>query len=520
MKSARLRLKTAVCILLFALPGISLAQGGSSIMEKIVALEEKLNRLEASQKKDLQDLRTRISQLAQSENRSGDPLAAAAWHDSLQSIRAELDRLDQEVEQAKTSGDLSEETELLKTAAAELHELVLKLRSDEKTKPEPEPFKNVTAIAADAKPPASEAVTNKFKAKLYGFVKFEAIYDNTEVAQGDWYLYVKPGNSPQAEQDVFTMNARHTRFGFKFDGPALKNDGKVQGLIEVDFAGGFPNSATAARQPILRLRHAWVELNYPKWEARFGQDWALICSPFPNTTSFVVGAGKGNLWMRYPQMTFTWKQEPVKLAFSLNRPMAGNVKYEDYAGGDFDPVDDGERTGLPWLMSRCWVKLGAATLSVSGHYGQEQINDLSAKPHDVDTYSLNADAVVNRGPISITVRGFYGENLNSFFGGVFQGYTRDSTDVRNIASMGGWAQVIYKINEDWAATLGGGMDDPDDDDLTAGMRSKNDWVFGNVAYTVQKALTFMLESAYLKTSYLQGEAGDNLRFQFVTYYKF
>lgn len=519
MPSAHLRLKTVVYILLIALPGISLAQGGSSIMEKIVSLEEKLNRLEASQKKDLQDLRTKISQLGQNGG-SGDPLTTAAWRDSLQIIRAELDRLEKEVDQAKSGADLTEEAELLKAAAAELHELVAKLQSDEKKNADPEPFKNVTAIAAEAKPPAAEPVTNKFKAKLYGFVKFEAIYDNTEVAQGDWYLYVKPGNSPQAEQDVFTMNARHTRFGLKFDGPALKNDGKVQGLIEVDFAGGFPNSATAARQPILRLRHAWVELNYPKWEARFGQDWALICSPFPNTTSFVVGAGKGNLWMRYPQIAFTLKQDPIKIAFSLNRPMAGNVKYEDYAGGDFDPVDDGERTGLPWLMSRCWVKLGPTTFSVSGHYGQEQINDLTAKPHDVDTYSINVDAVVNQGPFSFTVRGFYGENLNSFFGGVFQGYTRDSTDVRNIASMGGWAQMIYKFNDDWAATLGGGMDDPDDDDLTAGMRSKNDWVFGNVAYTIQKALTLMFECAYLKTSYLQGEAGDNLRFQFVTYYKF
>ena len=360
-------------------------------------------------------------------------------------------------------------------------------------------------------------VKSKYDLTFYGFLKLEAIYDNTEVAQGDWLLFARPDGSAQSKQDIYTMNARHSRLGLKFENPAADGEYKITALLEMDFAGGFPNSSTAARQPNPRLRHAWVELARNNWEYRFGQDWALISGPFPNTTSFVVGAGKGNLWMRYPQIRVTYAGDPLKVAFSINRPMDGDTKYEDFAGGDFDPVGDGERTGMPWLMGRAWYKAGSATLSGSFHYGQKQINDLAAKPHDTKTYSVNADAEFSVGSLAFTLRGFYGENLNSFFGGVFQGFSTDSSGVNNVVSKGGWGQVKYTINSDWALTLGGGMDDPDDDYVS---RTRNDWFFGNIAYNVQQAVTFMLEAEYLKTSYKTADAGTNTRLQFVTYYKF
>ncbi len=365
----------------------------------------------------------------------------------------------------------------------------------------------------------SLAEDNKFDMTFYGFVKFETFYDQTKVAQGDWLLFV-PSNADQDANDVFSMNARHTRLGMKLDGPKAGKKGKINGLIELDFAGGFPNSGTAARHPLPRLRHAWVELIYPEIQLRIGQDWALIAGPFPNTTSFVVGAGKGNLWMRYPQIKFTVNPEPVKFAVSVNRPIAGNVKYDNFEGGSFDPVLDGEITGMPWFMGRVWLDADPVTFSVSGHYGREDISDLSGAIHEENSYSMNADAKVKIGKFELIARGFYGENLNSFFGGVFRGFINDSSSVTNLASKGGWAHVKYNFSDSWAATVGGGFDDPDNDDLTEGMRTKNEWLFGNVSYNIAKSVTFMLEGEYLKTSYMDKEAGDNLRLMFVTYYKF
>ncbi len=491
------------------------AQGFKTILDKITVLEERLNRLEASG--------------TGASGTSADAGLIEQIQASIDSLRAIVAKLAERTEELAAGSDLLEgkmagfETRLSLIDPAgsekpigeftlELRELLGELRS--------------VVESAEVKTPVAEkvlanvTVSDNFKMRLYGFVKVEAFYDDTELAKGDWLLFVYPGDDARAEQDVFSMNARHTRLGMNIDGPSFGEGGKITGKIEMDFAGGFPNSSTAARQPLLRLRHAWVQVSKPTWEARFGQDWALIAGPFPNTTSFVVGAGKGNLWMRYPQIRYTVKKNPVRFSVSINRPMAGNIKYDDYAGGDFDFVGDGERSGTPWIMGRLWYTEGKATVSVSGHYGQEQINDNLGVKHDNETFSLNADLQYSSGPLKLTARAFYGENLNSFFGGVFQGFARGDSTVTNISSKGGWAQMVYSFNKNWSATVGGGMDDPEDDELSSGNRCKNDWLFTNITYNLAKSVTFMLEYEHLKTSYIDREAGKNKRIQFVTYYKF
>jgi len=344
-------------------------------------------------------------------------------------------------------------------------------------------------------------------------------------------LFALQKDDARNEQTIFTMNARHTRFGVKIGAPEMAPGVKLHGMVEIDFAGGFPNSSTAARQPIPRLRHAWVEVDKDNWELRIGQDWALISGPFPTTTDFVVGAGKGNLWMRYPQVKFTMKMDAMKFAISLNRPMAGNIKYDEYLEGDFDFVGDGERTALPWVMGRVWFMMGDVTFSMSGHYGQERIaaatvGGIDYKTTYLTTYSANADIIYKMSNITFTARGFYGENLNSFFGGVFQGYARDAVNVKveNIVSMGGWANLRYAFTKKWAAVVGYGMDDPDDEFLGNLSRDKNEWIWGNIAYTPYKPLTFMLGVDYMKTTYFTTDgsenAPDNIRVQMNTVFKF
>lgn len=359
---------------------------------------------------------------------------------------------------------------------------------------------------------------------FYGFVRAEAMYDDAVVAKGDWLLYA-PSGAGGADDDgkAFTMNARHTRLGVKIDGGTDDQGRSVKGLVEFDFAGGFPNSSTAARQPNPRLRHAWVEWSQPgTWAFRVGQDWALISGPFPATNSFVVGAGKGNLWMRYPQMMFSGGGEGFKWAVSANRPMAGNVKYEDYAGGDFDPVGDGELTGSPWYMGRVWVNVGAIGVSAYGHFGQESVADLSEVRHDVDSWSANADVSFKTGPVAVYGRFWTGENLNSFFGGVFQGFTRDSTSVTSLPATGGWGQVKYAVGKKVSTAVGGGVDMADSENLSATNRESNTWTFANVSYKVNKQLSYTCEWAHLTTAYVGPDVpdGDVNRFQFNAVFKF
>jgi hypothetical protein len=505
---------------------------GQDLMDVIVSLkniDKRINELENMQKKDIQKVQTQIATTTGStgstatmdtlRNQVSDLQNAVRNYSILDSsfivLAAKFDNIEQQISSAKIipadahdqlpQGDLLAE---LKNLTGELKEVI-----------KDRPIDNSKGTTS-APPAENKNAISNFDVKLYGFIKLEAIRDNTEVVKGDWLLYTNKNNTPQAKQRVFTMNARDSRLGMKIGGPAIGTNGKINALIEVDFTGGFPNSSTAARQPILNLRHAWLELNYPAWQARFGQDWALISGPFPNTTSFVVNAGSGNLWMRFPQVSLTYKVQPFKFAASINRPIAGNVKYEEYASGDLDPVDDGEKTGYPWLMSRIWFTHGTHTASVSGHWGQEQINDLSAKSHKMNSYSINGDLVSKIGHLNFTGKMFYGANLNTFFGGILQGYVSDSSNVKNIKAIGGWSQVMYDFSNTWSSTLGFGLDDPINSNLTTGMRSQNRIIFANVTYKIQKSVELIFETEHLRTSYLNQKAGNNLRYQFASYFRF
>lgn len=348
------------------------------------------------------------------------------------------------------------------------------------------------------------------KLDVYGFARFQAIYFTQEIARGDWMLYAFPDEANVEDRSVLTMNARHSRLGFKWSDGCCKT-GAVSGKIEFDFSGGFAGYGTAARAANVMLRHAWAQYAKDNWAIRFGQDWALIATPFPGTTNFTIGGAMGNLWMRYPQIKFMQKFESgVKWAASVNRPMAGNRAYPNQY---LDPIGDGEYTAMPWMMGRLWVPAGNATISVSGHYGQEQIDDVLGNHHDMDTYSINGDIVLKNGAFSFAARGFYGENLNSFLGGILQGFTRagvnddgvlEASDecVSNVAAMGGWAQVGYKFNEKKSIVIGGGMDDPDEADLLPGMRDRNDWFFAKLSCNVTKTFSTHLGVDYMKTSYM------------------
>jgi len=45
-------------------------------------------------------------------------------------------------------------------------------------------------------------------------------------------------------------------------------------------------------------------------------------------------------------------------------------------------------------MGRVWLNIGKNSVSLSGHYGQEQIAGLAGREHDKTNYSMNTDFVL------------------------------------------------------------------------------------------------------------------------------
>jgi hypothetical protein len=108
---------------------------------------------------------------------------------------------------------------------------------------------------------------------------------------------------------------------------------------------------------------------------------------------------------------------------------------------------------------------------------------------------------------------FHGENLNAFLGGIGQ--------KGEIEATGGWVAATITPGPKWRINLGGGIDDPVDDDLTvSGARTWNGAFFANANYSLTADLTVAFELMFLRTRYLELEDGEAWRQQLAIIYEF
>src|SRR5574344_119472 len=139
----------------------------------------------------------------------------------------------------------------------------------------------------------------KVKASLYGFVRNYFIYDSraTYATCGgefntipyDTHWNVGEGNNTVERADLNAIPstsflALTTRIGLNLEGPTILN-ANSSGRIETDFAGfGTTNS-------VLRLRLAYVKLNWQKNTLLAGQDWhPMSSSTMPEVLDMAAGS--------------------------------------------------------------------------------------------------------------------------------------------------------------------------------------------------------------------------------------
>ena len=371
-----------------------------------------------------------------------------------------------------------------------------------------------------------------FKLKFYGIIKLELIKDSSKPLHWDWLSYAasNPSNS------VLNLNARNTRLGLQIE----KSDrafGQINGLAEIDFADNIDASITD-KLPF-QLRHLWIEVNRAKWAVRFGQDWALISGPFPNSADASAGAYASSLWQRTAQIAFTFKPGALRFDYSLNRPII--LEDDSHASSSGNLRWNGGDIGKLWQMFRMMYKSEKLLCSISSHHGSISLKYPS---DNITTQSWNTNIVWKVGSFNFSARYFWGKNLSYFFGGIGQGYyltfgnnsisSENSLNVPNfshyqiIRSIGGWFEVIYDLKERYIFTLGIGGDNPNDDDLNKigesdvrlELRSKNVWTYGSIGYRISQNCLLMMEVDRIKTTYFESSVGDKSsnRFHLVTFY--
>ena len=155
-----------------------------------------------------------------------------------------------------------------------------------------------------------------FGIKFSGFVKNDFFFDSRQTIaarEGHFLLWPSPEYLDENGEDInakanFNFLAIQTRLKVAINGPDAFG-AKTSGVIEADFfAQGNLNIN------LLRLRHAFVKLNWTNIEVLAGQYWnpLFVTDCFPGTVSFNTGTPLQS-FARNPQLRVTYRTGSLKL---------------------------------------------------------------------------------------------------------------------------------------------------------------------------------------------------------------
>jgi len=370
----------------------------------------------------------------------------------------------------------------------------------------------------------------RFQFKPYGSIKLDASYDDSRTNYGNFVIFV-PNESAHKNDNEFNMTARQTRLGLNIIAPEFQG-WNAAGRLEIDFYGDGATQHENKPEPM--LRHAVITLARQGFSLLAGQTSDLISPLCPSTLNYTVAWGAGNIGYRRAQLRLTQNYqltETSTFTMAVAAARSTGTLNEDL---DLDIQNDGEDAGFPSFQARIGLETPLfnekkSAFGVSGHWGKEEVdwenatNVLNGRQERVKSWSINGDVVIPFTPcLELKGEAFVGYNLDDYFGGVLQGVNvryatvggmRELDSVNEVKTVGGWAQLTYKQTDQWTCNGGFGIDDPRNDDLSAGMRSRNTLLFVNVLYKLIPPVTLGLEYSYWDTEYINKSSGTDNRVQ-------
>ncbi|HUT85288.1 MAG TPA: hypothetical protein VMW66_00460, partial [Elusimicrobiales bacterium] len=263
-------------------------------------------------------------------------------------------------------------------------------------------------------------MTSKYDVNFYGFVKGAAQYNTGSTALGEYDFWVVNGNSDNQQMRI---TAKETRFGFD-----IKAGEHVSGKIEVDFYG-----QTGTGTNDLRIRHAFINMNYNKWDFLIGQYWLLTPVIFPFTNNSSVMGYNGHIWQRIPQIRATYTfNENWQTAFAFARATTTLI---DNAGTN---------EGRPSIQAKVIAKYNGMKFVVSGIVSRWR-NPLNLDQHG-DVYLASFGCSIPYQMFTLNSVAWIGENATDYLVGApgLVGYNGAGGPVR---AKGGYVSLQVKPYE-------------------------------------------------------------------------
>lgn len=362
-------------------------------------------------------------------------------------------------------------------------------------------LKNAPApVAAVAAAPAGNAVESKFKVKLYGYVKADAVYSNSGSGVSAMY---PTSELATHDNDSFNMTAQETRLGLDITAPMMDMGGTPSAKIETDLWGGN-----------LRIRHAYAKIAFDKWDVLAGQTWDFFSPLGPSTLNVGYAWNAGNIGDRHAQVILSNKISDNVLGGKLS------TKVGILDTGIANQTTTGVPAGGVLVNYENEIMNIPTTMYVAGIIGG--LESGSAPKYDERLYAGTTGMTMKfTNWLMLKGEGYIGSGLNVFRSATFDADGIEAATNKGIDSRGGFVELTLKPTKKIENNYGVGVDD-----VTSRLTSsatawtRNAVVYTNVKYSLTSDLVVGVELQQFSARFSNGTKGDDNRIQTSLIYKF
>ena len=363
---------------------------------------------------------------------------------------------------------------------------------------------------------------SKYRLRLSGIVLLNLLENRGTVDNLDFPEVAESqlANEPNASPGAFAGSLRQSQIRLQAFGPDIAG-ARTSADVNLDFAGGLPDTPNGAWMGIVRMRTATVRLDWTNTSLVAGQD-RLFFAPLAPTSlaSLAIPAlsYSGNLWAWTPQVRV---EHRFVLSDASSLSIQGGIL--DNLTGDIPPDDFnrypawGEQSGQPGYAARVsWSRrmFGQEFIvGAGGYYGRQDWGF----SRGVDGWAGTADLTLPLGKRFEFTGAFYrGRAVAGFGGGIGQNvllngpFRNPATRFRGLDSEGGWAQLKFKVKSNFEINGAFGSDNPFADELRQynantiypGSYTRNLSPLVNFIYQIRSDILVSTEYRFLKSSVL------------------
>ncbi len=344
---------------------------------------------------------------------------------------------------------------------------------------------------------------NPYSLKVSGFVKAEAIFDTRQVVEArDGYFLFYP-KAPELDlngEDInahgsFNQYAMSSRLKFLATGPDVLN-AKISAVIEADFTG-----ASNAENNSLRLRHAYLKLNWAKASVLAGQYWHPfnISEMIPYVASLNTGA-PFHSFCRQPQIRFDYR--PIeKLNFVLAAVSQRDNSNTGVSGSSTDYLKNSMIPNLDaQIQYTTETFFCGAAIDYKRLIPRLKTLDTLVADERLDCFAGSVFAMLKTKPLICRAQVIYGQGLNdqSLMGAYGVTSIDPETDARKYANLNyasAWIN-LQTTGKRWQYSIFGGY--------TQGFGAKDEIVDNTLVYGRDPKIAYIWRVAPMVT-FIQGK---------------